>query len=479
MPLSYYVPPNYFQNIPANMRVDAVQRAPGPRVVVECGNRMVSANMLDDYTFQTEKLISTYGLNVYDATLWTIAVAKLGGSDAVLKYFNSIVLPHKTCQFQSTVGDRPCKGIVVTGGCNGDCGLCYGDGQVKTLTGLNAWFFRTISPLYSMPEMNSMCPTFGVAWLWNDWMPVLGENAWARLIGPLQMGYIIYGGVAGIPTSIVDFSVQFLVSLEKMLIPEIGAFYYAPHNTYGTDDKQGSQISTENQISTLAGLAILKTVLQAQNVHMDKIATIDTYIGHIKRYLSSSFNTGTFYFRNGGGWNLQTKQFTWYPEFAVDCQTWGMSVIGLQQMAAWFGSGTAKGVWDTTMKLGGYGYNGTFVKGLGYSFNQEDQVLSGEWTLGAINMLKIWANQSDAATAASYRAEAAALRQVIESSLTNLVNFNGQEVPSVLYSNKRYWVPFGWWANPLPSIASTAWAAMVDTDFNPFYLGGDYSHYNF
>jgi hypothetical protein len=41
-----------------------------------------------------------------------------------------------------------------------------------------------------------------------------------------------------------------------------------------------------------------------------------------------------------------------------------------------------------------------------------------------------------------------------------------------LYANKRYEIPFGWWANALPSLASTTWAIMTDHNFDPFVLGG-------
>ena len=45
---------------------------------------------------------------------------------------------------------------------------------------------------------------------------------------------------------------------------------------------------------------------------------------------------------------------------------------------------------------------------------------------------------------------------------------------SFLYASKRYFSPFGWFANPLPSTTSTAWMIMLDYNFNPFTLGGSY-----
>jgi hypothetical protein len=41
-----------------------------------------------------------------------------------------------------------------------------------------------------------------------------------------------------------------------------------------------------------------------------------------------------------------------------------------------------------------------------------------------------------------------------------------------LYASRRYRVPFGWYANPIPSTASTAWVIIVADDFDPFEYGG-------
>ena len=41
-----------------------------------------------------------------------------------------------------------------------------------------------------------------------------------------------------------------------------------------------------------------------------------------------------------------------------------------------------------------------------------------------------------------------------------------------LYANERYFIPWGWWANPIASLASSAWVILIDNDFDPFVLGG-------
>ena len=46
----------------------------------------------------------------------------------------------------------------------------------------------------------------------------------------------------------------------------------------------------------------------------------------------------------------------------------------------------------------------------------------------------------------------------------------------VLYSNRVFYVPWGWFANNVPSLGATAWSIMEGEDFNPFVLGGDSSN---
>jgi len=77
-----------------------------------------------------------------------------------------------------------------------------------------------------------------------------------------------------------------------------------------------------------------------------------------------------------------------------------------------------------------------------------------------------------------FLAESNSLRKNIDSKLTSKWTINGKDCLAVKYSNKRYFIPFGWFANPVPSTASTAWAVFADTNFNPFYLGGNYTVYN-
>jgi len=46
---------------------------------------------------------------------------------------------------------------------------------------------------------------------------------------------------------------------------------------------------------------------------------------------------------------------------------------------------------------------------------------------------------------------------------------------SYLYANKRFFIPWGWYANPLGATSSTGWAVFYDWMYNPFELGGGLS----
>jgi len=273
-------------------------------------------------------------------------------------------------------------------------------------------------------------------------------------------------------------ALDFLPSLNVMFLPNVGGVYYAPHNTIvylGHDE--GFQVSTENNVSLLGGLRALKEILTKKNIHLDKLDQINNLISNILNYIKSAYDTQNGYFRQGGTIDPNTKAFTWNSgksDFAVDCQTWTISVVGPQQIDQWFGPQTTSKLWETTKKLGGYHYTSWSgaVDGLGFSFNSDDQVFSGEWTLGGINMLRILAAEYQNQ---SYSTEADALRTSVGYALQDVTTINNVQVTGIKYANKRYWIPFGWWANPLLSTASTGWAVLVDSNFNPLHLGGAYT----
>jgi len=429
-------------------------------------------------------MITKYGLNIYEGALHAMSLALLGIPALAVSYQQNNIYGAKTCGFDNIRGDAPCKGIIVNGECTdvnntGVCGFCYGATGDRTEPKMNAWTFRSISDVYSEDSViDKRCPDLGHPWAWNDYKPILGENAWSNLIGMLQTAVVRFGGINNVPTD--DFSVtnaiNFLPSLQKMIVPGIGSIFYCPHNTLKSPTYDyGFEVSTENNASLLSGLKALRRFLLARSFRLDLIPQIESLIRDITSYLKAAYDPSVGYFRQGGMVQGGTYQWaTGATEFAVDCQTWVMSVLGRTQVDQWFGAGSADRIWLQTKKFGGYKFDGSSgsVVGLGYSMNQESQAYSGEWTLGAINMLRVFAKETGIQ---KYTEEAQHLRRQLDRGLVGNFSINGRDVQAVKYVNDRYYIPFGWWANPFPNIASTAWTLFVDANFNPFTLGGSYS----
>jgi len=279
----------------------------------------------------------------------------------------------------------------------------------------------------------------------------------------------------------MQLATTFLTAVSVMTLPN-GAVYYAPYNTYNDNDPDvGATVSVENNVSLLGGLKMLYTIILTKQSSSFKslLPQIEAQMEGITNFLKASYDHELGFFRQGGRYNRTTGAWTWtqFP-FAADCQTWALTVLGKNKVDSWFGEGTALAIWNTTKAISGYNYNPStgWVDGVGFSDNVKEQVFSGEWTLGAANMLRTIASAYNSSAAASLQAEANHMRQAVSSQLTQTFNYpTGESATAILYANKRYYIPFGWWANPLPSMASTGWAVMTDNNFNPFYLGGAYT----
>jgi len=487
LPLSYYVPTDYFPNVPADQRIPESHKNKQPTVIPSCNDKTVDATALDNYEFQTEQFLATLGLNIYDGSCWSIALSLLGETELIQEYESEIIKSGGTCQFGDLHADEECKGVQLKGECldpfsSGACGFCYGSGTnaERTMAQQNAWLFRMITDYWALDgTKDERCPELSIPWTWNDYKPILGENSWSRIIGPLQVAYITYGSVEAIPADdlSITMATDLLKSLQRMIVPNVGAIYYAPNNVIVSATKDaGFDVSTENNISLLGGLKMLRYIFTVKSIHSDKMQLVNDLIDSITDYIKNSYDPQLGYFRQGGSVDPVTNTFSWATGsslFAVDCQTWAMSVVSPLLIDQWFGAKTSHSIWQTTKKLGGYNYNLVTdrVDGVGFTVNDVDQVFSGEWTFGAINMLRIFANEY---ADTSFEDEANYLRQKIQEQLTETVEINKTNCLTVKYSNKRYFIPFGWWANPLPSVASTGWAVMVDSEFNPFHLGGAY-----
>eukprot|EP01063_Lacrimia_lanifica_P022057 TRINITY_DN29768_c0_g1_i1.p2 TRINITY_DN29768_c0_g1~~TRINITY_DN29768_c0_g1_i1.p2 ORF type:complete len:538 (+),score=218.56 TRINITY_DN29768_c0_g1_i1:56-1669(+) len=494
LPLSYNVwPARYFDDIPAENR--SVHTYDAPVFQAACGRESTPAEMLA-YEFQTEQLLTALGLNIYDGAMRSMAIMLLGKQQEAQDYLTNTLLAHKTTQFPDIRGDAPCQGVVYSGECadpqqTGKCGFCYGDTAARTLDVDHAYFFRMVTDYWSIEgTIDQRCPEKQMAWTWNDYTPVLGENSWASLISPMQVAYhVADGNLDAIPDDGAELKLatQFLTALEVMKVGDTGAFYYTPHNTwFYNQPNMGSTVSTENMGSTLAGLKMLHAVIdgKATSVHKALLPQIQGFIDGAEKYLMSAWDAEAKFFRQGGTYDAAAGEFHWVqgdsPKFATDCQTWVSTALGTAKIDAALGENTAYNLWQTVKQYTGYKPTADGkVSGVGFTdktFKNLGEVFSGEWTLGAINWLRVMAEESNYSDEQkqSLRDDADYMRDAIEHELLQIVPT--QKAPGnnfgVKYSNRRYWIPFGWWANSIQSTASTAWAVAVDKSWNPLRLGG-------
>lgn len=314
-----------------------------------------------------------------------------------------------------------------------------------------------------------------------------------------------------------------------------GGVYYAPAGTVMNQGDQlvnPYEVSVENNISLYAGLTLLRSTLQAIKTHKHNIAAPDILIlTEALQLINAMIDGGTIgkdratagllafmrhlawqdgEFVQGGIADDPAQRTKWLPSHgpkAVDVNTWGIAALGAQRIDGWFGFGAAYQNWQKVKQWGAYG-RGKILWGVGFSDqdgngidaggNYREGILSAEWTAGAITMVRSMISHyqqmvNDPTNSGQADQYVDKLRKEEQSMLAAMDNmrlntfaratFPGQppnmaqllpprQTSPYLYASKRYLIPFGWYANPLPSTCATAWMIMVHGGYNPFVYGG-------
>eukprot|EP00455_Lapot_gusevi_P048424 TRINITY_DN668_c0_g1_i6.p1 TRINITY_DN668_c0_g1~~TRINITY_DN668_c0_g1_i6.p1 ORF type:complete len:468 (+),score=188.43 TRINITY_DN668_c0_g1_i6:98-1501(+) len=423
LPLSYKVPSGYW---------------------LEC-----NCSSPTDPSNTAERILATFGLNLYDGAVWQIAMT-LGGNFDAARAHTQMLLTNR------------CGDLADIRACNAN--FTYGDNPYNC-TYDNSYFFRMISDVWANHD-----PLTGQIVTWMDWRPITGENVWLSMIGPLQSAYIKFGSAMTYDMPEVKLALSVLKAVHAMQSP-IGALYYAPGGTYGA---VLGEISTENNASGYAGLRILKQILQMLHDPENLIPIIDNLMQGIEKYMRQyAFNAQDYVFYQGGTYDHTSKTFIPSSDFAVDVQTWGLTVFS-ELVDTWLVPGAAYKIWNVTKSKGGfYDASGAF-QGVGYSSQTTaNQVLSGEWTYGAINMARTLSqlySTTNPQFSASLAQDADVMYKALAAPSMRTVYPDGSI--GIFYANKRYFIPFGWWSNPIPSTASSGWNIFLNEKFNPFVLGG-------
>eukprot|EP01121_Diplochlamys_sp_Union-15-3_P004193 TRINITY_DN141_c0_g2_i2.p1 TRINITY_DN141_c0_g2~~TRINITY_DN141_c0_g2_i2.p1 ORF type:complete len:663 (-),score=169.39 TRINITY_DN141_c0_g2_i2:41-2029(-) len=507
----------------------------------------------DDQIAIQERALTHAGLNLYDGGVWSIALALSGCSQYVDMYNRGVLYPSSTGanpQVDGLISIRANKPeyfygpdqvpgpslekITLAGNMtqvsNSDptcCGLCCE--QVSTHEIPGSYYYRMIGPTYRM--LDPLGGNYGWTWKappagpnndtstkwnlagiihWNDWKPITGENVWGAILAPLQVMWIKNC------TNITKFStfkeapgeVQLALSVVpalKALKSPLGSMYHCPKGTemFPADPSEETNVSNENNFSAYASFKVFKYILDtfaqgssdpvissASTLLDDLIKGLDAWFG--KYLLSTKPIDGEYVVYQGGH---VTFDGVFLPQdgpqaFAVDCQTWGLTVVGQKVFDGAYGDGQAMKVWRATKSLAGY-YVGGELAGVGYTVSVENgttnntgknKIWSGEWSWGAVNLCRKLAKEYRAVGRDDFADE-------LESDMKSMISLMSKPmVPcedgtwcggglvqvdgSYLYANDRFFIPWGWYANPIGATSSTAWAVMNDYLYNPFELGG-------
>jgi hypothetical protein len=433
-----------------------------------------------------QRLYLHHGLNLYCAACRQIALAATGREDAMRAADRHTRL---------LLEDRAGEAGPLRAWSDGEGDWRYGDDR-RALTSRDgsAFFFGAICGRFHLTDPHTGASHFpeelgGAPLSWNLYDPFLGENSWAALLGPLQVAWLRSRGAAvGPDCGEVRLALSLVPACLAMQSP-VGGVYARPA---AAGRSQERLISNETNLTLYAGLSMLRQLvgdaprLRARMAEVDRLR--QGLVRYFRRHLLGEVDgeprfhaCGAFVdgvFRPGATASGEPVRF------AADVHTWGMSILGVDEIDGRHGRGTCFRLWQTVKRHAGFYAGGDPAGapgGIGFSSGPGGEpvhdVCSPEWTFGAINMCRVLAAgyaapgpHHDAGLAARLREdEQGMLEGVSRFATTPPTAFPSRAFP---YVNRLADTGFGWHALPVPSLCATAWAMLVENGFNPFRLGG-------
>ncbi len=425
-----------------------------------------------------ERMIVEEGLNIYDGAVGQIVLALLGGEEnlklayaPVKIYWNGRVgeLDNIRAGFplNSFIYDESNPSAVSSNlEDNGRRGFIF---RIINAHGR----YNTADPLDGKTQMKDF-PTWPTVH-WEDWKPIAGENAWAAMAA-LQLFHKKYYNAKRDYYEPMGDSIELQLAEElaraaMLLQADNGGIRMAPIGTHrsssGVGDKEArdnswwyNEIATENNLSWYAAFRMLYQITRKAEYKMA--------LDRIEHYFKSAWNPGGNFLYQGAHF----KKGRWVSNddhFATDVQTWGIAVLGVEKLDAWFGEGAAFGMWKSAKQISGFYDKSGMLLGVGYT--HENDRLSVEWTAGAIlaarELDKFYRTEHPDWAAESNR-DSQSMRLGIDILRHDLPD----DKAAYSYSSRRGWIPFGWFSHDpkVLSLASTGWVIFVDENFNPFYL---------
>lgn len=311
------------------------------------------------------------------------------------------------------------------------------------------------------------------ALIWDQWLPVAGENAWAGVIAPLQIYYQKYGTTL-YPEAIELKLAEEIARAALLLQADNGGIRMAPKGSWhpkGSDWYYQEQ-SVENSLSWYAAFRMLYRITGDRR-YQRAILMLEQFFKTAFDQESSVFVQGKHF--DGSGWINAAP-------FATDVQTWGIMVLGAERIDSWFGEGTCyrmlqackneAGVFDPKRKKQLLGVDFT-----NYRKIRRDPMVSIEWSAGAIFAF-LGAGEYYLTKNPEY------FRSLMQDLYSMHVYLNTLAVgkPGAVaypYATGSGNVitratGHGWYAPPeeVLSTASSVWMAFLELGFNPFELGG-------
>ncbi|OZG72177.1 hypothetical protein BTA51_17670 [Hahella sp. CCB-MM4] len=481
---------------------------------------------------QVERVIVHNGADIYDAGVWQIALAIAAQKGFLDQNQARELINSQLDRLRKKVAKAPAPDA------QGNGGFTYGHTLAQIPNPQYAFNLRVLGRNFFAPDPFKDSAAANLVTTpaeiisqgldkhitWTDWKPITGENAWGVYLGPLQAEILMNGSSASVPfnSTALQNALEGLWALQYMQ-SELGAFYYITNGATGNGGEtvKDGTISLENNFSVLAGIKLLQNILLAISHLSDQTLTdsekaqlqsavnvidimlyggqtpagpTDGLLPFLKNY---GYNAaGNMFFQGGtidGREYTNNEQFPEDNHYAVDVNTWGLAVLGPKTVDTWFGEGTSAALWQTTRSRGGVFGPGGEVRGVGYTDNADEQVMSGEWTFGAVNMVQMLIkyyleHPSETVDLHQLQADEASMLQNLlklrtDRYTTDYVEFAdsvgpdlqadlGDNEQAFLYSSKRTFIPFGWFGNPIPSAASSGWGIFSSYSFNPFALYG-------
>ncbi|NQT90763.1 MAG: HEAT repeat domain-containing protein, partial [Candidatus Omnitrophica bacterium] len=316
-------------------------------------------------------------------------------------------------------------------------------------------------------------------WLWEglewpEWRPVAGENAWTAL-GLLHTHFKKHGAK---PEDSTELKVAQKIgnSLIKMQA-ENGGIRYAPRckENGKVNEAHWHNISTENNLSAYALFRALYEITGNER-YLEAMKGIEGYLKTVAVYDAGA---GHCYFYQGANF----KGDRWIPSrgnFATDCQTWAISVLGPKKVDEIFGQeGAAFMMWQATRDKAGQQVSDGRLLGLAYTERQNN--ISIEWTAGGIQaVLELAFNPEYEDVRNNSPLKVQGVINDARSMRASLSGFKvelADNMDAYPYAKEAGPTGHGWKAPPreVSSTASTSWIGFIDNRINPFVLGGKIS----